>query len=137
RDRVDLAFGGVMRAERRAVVETAPAIPFAVPGGVLQGTLQHVRMLFPGLGVLVVALRLGDGGEVAQRTEQEPAEPHALTLALFADAVHAVVPVAAEDQRQAGRAAALDGEVERAGAMLIERNRALGDFRREESVVLA
>ena len=82
-------------------------------------------MLLPGLGALGVALRLGDRREVAERLQQEPAEPDALALALLADAVHAVVPVAAEDQRQAVGAGALDGEVERARAVLVERRRLL------------
>lgn len=49
--------------------------------------------------MLGITLGLGDGSEVAQRLQQEPAKPDALALALLADAVHAVVPVAAEDQR--------------------------------------
>ena len=39
--------------------------------------------------------------EGVQRGVQEPAEPDAFAAAVFADAIHAVVPVAGADQRQA------------------------------------
>ena len=42
--------------------------------------------------------------ERVERGVQEPAQPHALAAAVLADAVHAVIPVAGADQRQAVRA---------------------------------
>ena len=51
-----------------------------------------------------LAATLGDRRERGQGGVQEPAEPDALALALVADPVHAVVPVAGADQRQAVRA---------------------------------
>ena len=50
---------------------------------------------------------------------QEPAEPHALAAAVLADAVHAVVPVAGADQRQA-MLAHLERALEAAAAVLEE-----------------
>jgi hypothetical protein len=52
-------------------------------------------------GVIVLTRASGYGGKSVNRFEQEPAEPDALALSADADPVHAVVPVAAEDQRQA------------------------------------
>ena len=49
----------------------------------------------------VLAARLGDRRERGQDDVQEPAQPDALAAALVADPVHAVVPVARPDQRQA------------------------------------
>jgi len=43
---------------------------------------------------------LGVYRELAQSGYQEPRQPDALALAFEADAIHAVVPVAAADQRQ-------------------------------------
>ena len=43
------------------------------------------------------------GAKSLERRVEQPAEPDALALAQFADAVHAVVPVAGADQRQAVR----------------------------------
>ena len=73
-------------------------------------------------GARRLAARLGERREGRERRVQEPAEPDALALAAVADPVHAVVPVAGADQRQAVRA---DGEaaVERARAVLEERAR--------------
>ena len=67
---------------------------------------------------------------------QKPAEPDALALATFADAVHAVVPVAGTDQRQA-----VDAErealVKPARAVLEQRGDLVGNGGLEEAVVLA
>ena len=67
---------------------------------------------------------------------QEPAEPDALPLAVLADPVHAVVPVAGADQRQAVRA---DGEtpVEPTRAVLEQRRTLFREHRLEVGVVLA
>ena len=48
-----------------------------------------------------VALAVGKGAELRQHLEQEESQPDAFALALRADVVHAVVPVAGPDQRQA------------------------------------
>ena len=68
---------------------------------------------------------------------QEPAEPDALAPAALADPVHAVVPVAGADQRQAVRAGQSRLLVEAARAVLEERRRLVGRPRLEERVVLA
>ncbi len=51
---------------------------------------------------------------------QEPAQPHALAAAVFTDAVHAVVPVAGADERQAVLAH-VERAFESAAAMLEQR----------------
>ena len=51
-----------------------------------------------------IAVPARQRAELAQHFVQEEAQPHALALALDAHAVHAVVPVAGADQRQAVRA---------------------------------
>ncbi|MNM60739.1 hypothetical protein D3C81_720290 [compost metagenome] len=47
-----------------------------------------------------IATRVGQPDEAVQRVMQEEPEPHTFTALLVADAVHAVVPVAAAHQRQ-------------------------------------
>ena len=80
--------------------------------------------------------RLSERNEGGQRRVQEPAEPDAFARALFADAVHAVVPVAGSHQRKpvaAERQAGVEGE----RAMLEQCRRPVGDDGREEAVGLA
>ena len=83
-----------------------------------------------------VAARFGEVRERVERGVQQPAEPDALALAAFADPVHAVVPVAAADQRQpvgADRQAGVQGP----GAMLVEAGGLVRDGRLEEALALA
>ena len=75
--------------------------------------------------------------EIAQGAGKEPAEPDTGTLAANADAVHAVVPVTAEDQRQAVLPGAMNGKIERQRRVFVERRGFVAGFRLEESVVLA
>ena len=56
-------------------------------------------------GQRAVATAFADRDEVGEHRVDEEAEPHAFAAALGADAVHAVVPVAATHQRQAVRTA--------------------------------
>ena len=49
----------------------------------------------------LIAARLGQVGEPVEAGDQEPGQPDAFALALAADPVHAVVPVAVAHQRQA------------------------------------
>ena len=72
--------------------------------------------------------RVGERREGGERGVQEPAEPDALALPQFADAVHAVVPVAGADQRQAV-GAERQALIERAGAMLEQSGGLVGDRR--------
>jgi hypothetical protein len=74
-------------------------------------------MSAPQCGTVFVAARR-KGREELDGPHQQPAEPHAFTLATFADAVHAVVPVAGADERQAVLAGELETLVEGAGAVL-------------------
>src|SRR5690606_17382381 len=101
-------------AEGLAVVIGAAPIPFAVPAFGFERRFQPLSVRAPRGRARLVAALGGEGGEVAQRLAQEPAEPDAGAAAVLADAVHAVVPVAAEDQRQAVLPGAGNGKVERA-----------------------
>ena len=101
RDRVDLAFGIARRAERRAVVEVSAPVPFAVPA-VLFDIAAQAERLPPGS-----VLRRTDRHAAARLAEshehfiQEESQPDAFALAVLAHQVHAVVPVAGADERQA------------------------------------
>ncbi len=55
-----------------------------------------------------------------------------MPLAIDADAVHAVVPVAAQDQRQAVCPLALDGEIKCQGGMLVDADLVIRNLRTEE-----
>jgi hypothetical protein len=67
---------------------------------------------------------------------QQPAKPDALAPAAFADAVHAVVPIAAADQRKA-MIADRQARVQRTGTMFVEACSLARDDRLEEAVALA
>lgn len=85
----------------------------------LQADTQGGGLLRAALDERGVALAAGDIYELLQHLVEEETQPHAFALALFTDAVHAVVPIAAADQRQAVGAAGhavLDG----AHAVLVE-----------------
>ncbi len=75
------------------------------------------------------------GRERIERGVQEPAQPHALAAAVLADAIHAVVPVASADQRQAVCAEVRTFQA--APTMLEQRGRLVTDLRLEECVVLS
>src|SRR4030095_479061 len=101
--RVEPAFLVLRRSERCAVVEVGAPIPVAVPA-----ELQHPGQP-AGLAPIVLRSRaaaslLADRGVLFQQEGEDPSEPHALAASEMADAVHAVVPVAAPDERQAVRA---------------------------------
>ena len=83
-----------------------------------------------------VAARIGELREGVERGVQHPAKPDALALAALADTVHAVIPIAAADQRQT-MAADRQAGVQRAGAMLVEAGGLVRDGRLEETVALA
>ncbi len=125
RDRVDLAFAVARRAQRGAVVEPGAAIPAAVPGVLFDVFAQTVAFRCAEFGEIGVVVLPRQRAELAQHLDQEEAQPDALALAVDADPIHAVVPVAGADQRQAvfTKAHAVpDG----AHAMLIQAFRAFG-----------
>ncbi|MNE00643.1 hypothetical protein D3C80_930580 [compost metagenome] len=132
RQRVDAAFLVARRTQYLAVVEPGAAIPAAVPGvrfqffgecGGLGGATQRKG---------AVALAQGDAAECPQHLMAKEAQPHAFALPLFADPVHAVVPVAAAHQRQA-MGAALQGVAEGTLTMLVQ---ALGQGRLSGQIVV-
>ena len=84
----------------------------------------------------LVTARIGDGCEGVESGVQQPAKPDALAPAAFADAVHAVVPIAAADQRKA-MVADRQARVQRTGTMLVEAGGLVRDGRLEEAVALA
>ena len=108
-----------MRAERRAIVEIGAPVPLAIPGVPFDVGGQLDRLGAAQFGKRGVAAQAGHGREILQHLVQEEGQPHAFTLAVLADLVHAIVPVAGTDQRQAPFAeaqAVLDG----AHAMLVQ-----------------
>ena len=70
------------------------------------------------------------------RTSSQPSQTLS-PCAAFADPVHAVVPIAAADQRQAVLAGQRQALVEAAGAMLEQRGRSLAIMRLEKAVMLS
>ena len=123
RDGVDAALGQLRGAERRAVVEVGAPVPVSVPR-LLEHGLEPLAFAPPAVGSGGVAARGHDRAEIAQNLRHEPAEPHALAAAAVPDTVHAVVPVAGADQRQAVGAPG-EPALDRANAVLVER-RAFG-----------
>jgi hypothetical protein len=135
-DGVDAALVALGGAEPGAVVEGRAPVPAAVPGSRLLRRSQRLGMGAPAPGAIRIA-GVGEGREDRDGAQEQPAEPDALALAALADPVHAVVPVAGADQRQAVGAGQLEALVEAAGAMLEQRGGVLGLHRLEEGVVLA
>ena len=114
---IDAAFVAGYGTQDRAVVIIAAPIPVAVPGFAFDGLLHGERMLAPGAGGFLGAARLGDRRKAHQCRVQEPGKPHALAASQDTDAIHAVVPIARAEQRQAVRTN-LQARVECARAML-------------------
>ncbi len=101
RNRVDRAFLIDRGSERRAIVKPGAAIPGAVPGVPLEIAPQLPGFQTAAAGEGRIAVKLGKRGERRQHLVQEEPQPDAFTLAVDADQVHAVVPVAGTHQRQA------------------------------------
>jgi hypothetical protein len=120
RDRIDLAFFVLGRAQRRAVVEVRPAIPLAVPAVLLDVPRSRPASTVYRSASAPRRRAAAPGGELREHVKQEERQPHALASALLADEVHAVVPVAAAHQRQAVLAKP-QSAIDRADAMLVER----------------
>jgi hypothetical protein len=100
RDRVDPALGVCRGAERRAVVEEGPAVPVAIPTIGLERLPERRHLDSPPLRIRALGAGLGPGREGGKDGVQEPTQPDALASTLATDPVHAVVPVAATDQRE-------------------------------------
>ncbi len=136
RDRVDRAFGVAGRAERRTVVEVAAPIPCAVPSRIGKRIAQRGGTRRPARRQVGRAARRGERGERRERRMQKPPEPDTFTPPGFADPVHAVVPVARADQRQAMLADLRETGLQSAHAMLEQRRARFRDARDEERVLL-
>src|SRR6185312_5843498 len=132
RDRVDAAFVVLRRTQRRAVVVIAAPVPRAIPC-LRQRLAQGVGMVAPAAGTFAIAALLGDRCQRGDGGQEEPAQPAAFTAAGGAHGVHAVVPVAGADQRQAMRA---DGEaaVDRARRVFVQARHVVTVAGREERV---
>ena len=129
RDGIDAAFVVRRRAERRAVVEIGAPIPFAVPSFALERLLKRSGMRSPALARASCSPRASAIGAKAMSAACRNQPSQTLSpLPAFADAIHAVVPVAGAHQRQAVRAER-EAVVERARAMLEQRRRFVGDRR--------
>ena len=124
RQGIDLAFRIRLGAERFAIVEVGAAIPLAVPGVLLDVLLQLLRLREAAFGKGDVLPRARQLGELREHIVKEKGQPDTFAAALFADQVHAVVPIAAADQRQAVFAE-VQAVLDRAHAMFVERGRFL------------
>src|ERR1700694_1454150 len=118
-NRVDFALVALVRTQRCAVVVIAAPIPLAVPACAFERQPNGRCALPPArrAGAFVACLRIGR--ECRYRREQKPGQPDAFAAALFTDAVHAIVPVAGTDQRQAVRAQR-EADIERTRAVLVQ-----------------
>ena len=121
-DRVDPALGVHGGAERGAIVEEGPAVPVAVPAVALERPPERLHVGSPALRAGTLAAGLRDRGEGGQDGVQEPAQPDALAPALVTHPVHAVVPVARPDERQAV-GADREAPVERRRTVVEQRSR--------------
>ena len=135
RDRVDPAFGVCRGAEGRAVVEECPAIPVAIPAVGLESLPERRHLDSPPRRIRALAASVGRWRKCGKDVVQEPAQPDALPSTLATDSIHAVVPVAAANQRKpvsADGQALLDGR----HTMVEQRSRSAGLLRLEVGVGL-
>src|SRR5581483_8395262 len=93
RNRIDLAFVLLGRAQRRAVVVVSPAVPFAIPCE-LELCRQPSRLVRIARRASAVLPRVAQAGEGTEHAVQEEAQPGALAVPPAPDAVHPIVPVA-------------------------------------------
>src|ERR1700674_5644162 len=90
----------------------------------------------PRFGAAVLTPFIRDFGKLPKNRVQEPAEPNAFSLALLADAIHAVVPITRPHQWQAV-AANSKTSVQRTGTMLKQCRPHFRNARLEIGVILA
>jgi hypothetical protein len=109
----------VHRSERRPIVEEPAQVPFAVPL-LIERRAQARGFGAVASGAAFVVLGVADRRELGEHGVEEEAEPRALAAARGADAVEAVVPVAAANERKAVRARR-DAALDRAHAVLVDR----------------
>src|ERR1700722_11289559 len=130
---MEAALFAPRRFEGRPVIKKASPIPTAVPCFALKRSLQsgHVRAPCRRADPLLARLRERRKGD--ERGAQKPAKPHTLAPALLADAVHAVVPIAVAEERQAMSA---EGKtlIQSACAVFKQRDHLVGDRRLEKAV---
>src|SRR5204862_4409629 len=122
RQRIDLTFRIRLRTERSAVVEVGAPVPLAVPGVLLDVLLQLLCFSEAAFGEGDVLAGPGQFGDLREHIIKKKSQPDTFATSLFTHHVHAVVPIARTDQRQAVFAESqtvLDG----AHAMLVERGR--------------
>ena len=99
-DRIDLAFVVDGGAQGGAVIEPGPPIPGSIPGMSFDVAAQQRRLLGAEVGKSGLIAPPRQTGKKLQVLVQEPRQPNALALAVAADQIHAVIPVAAAHQRQ-------------------------------------
>ena len=97
-DRVDPAFDAVAGTERRAVVVVAAPVPLTVPGA-FERLRQPLRIARVAVCAAVVVSTAAEWYEVAEDVVKEEAQPRAFPSPFRPDAVHAVVPITAADER--------------------------------------
>ena len=128
RNRIDLAFDIVDGTQRRTVIEVGATVPRAVPGILLDPLVQLCGFRLATLRERKIVTQPRHLGEFAEDVTEEESEPHAFALAMLADEIHAVVPVAAADERQSMRAESQAVE-NRPHAMLVDARPFVGHVR--------
>src|SRR5687768_3786452 len=101
RDRVNAAFLALLRSQRSPVVEVGAPVPLAIPRMFLDSSGIFVGVPAELCGYGRVAAGVHVNGKGPQGRDEEPGQPHALAPSLETHPVHAVIPVADSDQRQA------------------------------------
>ena len=134
RDGIDAAFVADGGPQRRAVIEKAAPVPVAVPGFALHRAGKVGGVGAPCGGTFGFLPCIGQRCEGGQRGVQKPRKPHALALAPLPHPVHAVIPVAGADQRQAMHAVR-KAVVQRTRAVLEHGGGVIGHGRLEERVM--
>ena len=95
---IDLAFRALGGAEGGAVVKEGAQVPFAVPGVGVNGGGKFVSQCRAVGGEVVIAAGGGDRGEIEEDAAEEEGEPDTFAFTFMADAVHAVIPIAAANE---------------------------------------
>src|SRR5688572_21770682 len=99
RERIDLTFLVGDGTERFAVVEIGAPIPLTIPRVLLDVLAQATSILNAFLREGFVSAVTSQHREMFKHVKQEEPEPDALAPAVLSDQVHAVVPIAAANQR--------------------------------------
>ena len=129
RQGIDLAFFVGRGTERFAVVEVSATIPLPIPGVLFNVRAQLFGLFLAKFCEGRITASRGQRSKMFEHVVEKKSQPHAFAFAVLADHVHAVVPIAAADQRQP-MFAELQSIADGAHTMLVERRGFLRMLRR-------